>query len=113
MRNTIARFLMVLVIVLSGGLSEAATSFRVEVSGHGRPMILIPGLSSSGDTWKTTVARYQDRFRCHVLTLAGFAGVAPIKAPMLAAVRTELADYIRREHLDHPIVGHSLGGTLA
>ncbi len=92
----------------------APTSFNVQVTGQGRPMILIPGLMSSGDTWKSTVARYQDRFRCHVLTLAGFAGVAPIKDPLLATVRRELVDYIRAQQLDRPvIVGHSLGGTLA
>ena len=90
------------------------TSFKVQVTGQGRPMILIPGLMSSGDTWKSTVARYQDRFRCHVLTLAGFAGVPPIKDPLLATVRRELVDYIRAQQLDRPvIVGHSLGGTLA
>ena len=92
----------------------APTSFRVQVTGQGRPMILIPGLMSSGDTWTSTVARYQDRFRCHVLTLAGFAGVPPITQPLLATVRTELAAYIRAQRLDRPIiVGHSLGGTLA
>jgi pimeloyl-ACP methyl ester carboxylesterase len=90
------------------------TSFRVQVIGQGRPMILIPGMMSSGDVWRTTVARYQDRFQCHVLTLAGFAGVPPIAQPLLATVRTELAAYIRAQRLDHPvIVGHSLGGTLA
>ena len=94
--------------------TAAPTSFRVQIVGKGRPMILIPGLMSSGDTWKSTVARYQDRFECHVLTLAGFAGVPPITAPLLATVRTELADYIRVQKLDRPvIVGHSLGGTLA
>lgn len=94
--------------------ADAPTSFRVQVTGHGRPMILIPGYASSGDTWKSTVARYQDRYECHVLTLAGFAGVPPIAQPLLATVRTELAAYIDGHHLDHPvIVGHSLGGTLA
>jgi len=89
-------------------------SFRVTVSGHGPAVILIPGLASSGDTWKTTVARYQDRFECHVLTLAGFAGTPPIAEPLLAAVRAELPEYIRSRHLNRPIViGHSLGGTLA
>jgi N-formylmaleamate deformylase len=92
----------------------APHSFRVEVVGHGRPMILIPGLASSGDTWKTTVARYKDRFECHVLTLAGFARVPPIAEPLLATVRAELADYIRGHRLNQPIVvGHSLGATLA
>jgi hypothetical protein len=44
----------------------AQDPFQVKVTGHGRPVILIPGLSSSGETWDTTVARYQDRFQCHV-----------------------------------------------
>src|SRR5215510_16065031 len=73
-------------------------SFRVDVSGKGRSMILIPGLSSSGDTWTTTAARYQDRFRCHVLTLAGFAGVPAITTPLLATAREEIAAYIRDQH---------------
>jgi pimeloyl-ACP methyl ester carboxylesterase len=94
--------------------ADAPVSFRVQVVGRGRPMILIPGFASSGDTWKSTIARYQDRFECHVVTLAGFAGVPPIPQPLLATVRTELAAYIDAHHLDHPvIVGHSLGGTLA
>ena len=100
--------------VETAGITTAPTSFRVQVVGKGRPMILIPGLMSSGDTWKSTVARYQDRFECHVLTLAGFAGVPPITTPLLATARTELAEYIRGQRLDRPvIVGHSLGGTLA
>jgi pimeloyl-ACP methyl ester carboxylesterase len=89
-------------------------SFHVDVVGHGRPMILIPGLSSSPDTWTTTVARYRDRYECHVLTLAGFVGQPPITEPLMPAVRRDLAKYIRDRHLDHPVVvGHSLGGTLA
>jgi pimeloyl-ACP methyl ester carboxylesterase len=89
-------------------------SFRMQVSGSGRRMILIPGLASSGKTWDTTVARYRTRFTCYVLTVAGFAGVPPIDGPLLPAVRRDLAEYIRAQKLDRPIlVGHSLGGTLA
>ena len=105
-----------LVAVFSGFAwsEEKPRAFRVDVIGHGRPMILIPGLSSSPDTWKTTVARYRDRYECHVLTLAGFVGQPPIEEPLIATVREELAKYIRDKRLDHPvIVGHSLGGTLA
>jgi pimeloyl-ACP methyl ester carboxylesterase len=77
-------------------------------------MILIPGYTASGDTWKTTVVKYQGAFQCHVLTLAGFAGVPAIPTPLLATVRAELAAYIRDQRLERPvIVGHSLGGTLA
>jgi pimeloyl-ACP methyl ester carboxylesterase len=95
-------------------LAAAPASFRVEVSGHGRPMILIPGLSSSGDTWTTTVAHYQSQYTCHVLTLAGFAGVPAVSGPMLSTVVEDLAKYIESEHLDRPVVvGHSLGGNVA
>jgi len=106
-------------LLLSLGLSVglmAQAPFQVKVTGHGQPMILIPGLSSAGETWDTTVEHYKDRFECHVLTVAGFAGVPRVPAPMLDRVRDGLADYIRKNHLDHPvIVGHSLGGfvTLA
>jgi len=91
-----------------------ALPFGVRVTGHGPPMILIPGLASSGDVWNTTVAHEQDRFTCHVIELPGFAGRPRIAAPMLATVRDALAGYIRAHHLDHPvIVGHSLGGFVA
>jgi pimeloyl-ACP methyl ester carboxylesterase len=88
--------------------------FKVEVIGHGQPMILIPGLSSSGEVWASTVARYKAKYKCHVLTLAGFAGEPPITAPFLEKVRLGIADYIRQKKLHRPVVvGHSLGGFLA
>jgi hypothetical protein len=40
----------------------AQDAFRVQVTGHGQPMILIPGLSCPGEVWSSTVAHYQDRF---------------------------------------------------
>ena len=107
MRNTLFAFLLALPAI-------AQPAFQVKITGHGPTMILIPGLASSGETWDSTVARYQDRFECHVLTLAGFAGVPRIPAPMLDTVRDQLAAYIRDKKLVKPvIVGHSLGGFLA
>jgi N-formylmaleamate deformylase len=92
----------------------AQDAFQVKVSGHGQPMILIPGLSSGGETWDSTVAHYKDRFECHVLTVAGFNGVPRVPAPMLDTVRDAVATYIREKKLAKPvIVGHSLGGFLA
>ena len=88
--------------------------FAVRVTGHGPPMILIPGLASSGDVWNGTVAHLRERFTCHVLTLAGFAGQPRIADPMLTTVRDALAQYITAHQLERPvIVGHSLGGFLA
>jgi pimeloyl-ACP methyl ester carboxylesterase len=98
------------------GVHAAAepTSFKVTVTGQGRPMILIPGLASSAATWDSTLAHYAGRYQFHVLNLAGFAGVPAVPGATLKQVEQELADYIASQHLDHPvIVGHSLGGFLA
>jgi len=90
------------------------TSFSVTVSGHGRPVIFLPGLGCPGSVWDDTVAHFAGSIEAHVVTLAGFAGRPPIAAPLLITARDELAAYIRANKLDRPvIVGHSLGGFLA
>ncbi|MGK5006356.1 alpha/beta fold hydrolase [Janthinobacterium sp. LB2P70] len=105
--------------VLLAGASQAAApaAFTVDVTGQGRPVILIPGLASSGEVWQGTVARLcgpQAARQCHVLTLAGFAGVPSIEGDLLAQAEQQLADYIVAKKLGQPaIIGHSLGGFLA
>jgi pimeloyl-ACP methyl ester carboxylesterase len=105
------------VATATGGATPAPDpdAFRVEVHGAGRPMILIPGLTSSGAVWDATVAHFADRYEVHVLTLAGFAGVPPVAHDdFLAMERDAVLDYIRTEGLERPVmVGHSLGGVLA
>ncbi len=97
--------------------AQAAAShpaFQVEVHGAaGQPMILIPGLASSGAVWDGTVAHYCGQRQCHVLTLAGFGGNPAIEGPLLANAEQQLSDYIASNQLEQPIViGHSLGGFL-
>jgi pimeloyl-ACP methyl ester carboxylesterase len=89
------------------------TAFTVQVHGHGRPIILIPGVGCPGSVWDDAVAHFSDA-ETHVLTLAGFAGQPSINGPINATARSELARYIRDRKLDHPvIIGHSMGGFLA
>ncbi len=90
-------------------------AFTVAVAGTGnRPMILIPGFLSSGEVWGPVIEHFASRYRLHVLTLAGFAGVPAVDGPLLVRVRDELIAYIREERLNRPVlVGHSLGGFLA
>jgi len=101
------------------GLAPAAAAahpaFKVDVTGKGAPIILIPGLASPGEVWDGTVAHYcgDGKHQCHVLTLAGFAGQPAIDAPLLPAVEQQLSEYIVANKFDHPVViGHSLGGFL-
>lgn len=110
----VRQFVLVVSLLVSVFALAAPTSFTVEVTGKGKPMIFIPGLASSGEVWKDTVAQFANRYECHVVTLAGFAGVAPTATPLLSTVQKELAEYIDAKKLDRPImVGHSLGGFLA
>jgi pimeloyl-ACP methyl ester carboxylesterase len=90
------------------------TSFTVKVTGAGRPIIFIPGLACDGSVWDATIVHLAGKFETHVITLAGFAGSAPLDGqPLLPTVRTELIEYIRQNHLERPVlVGHSLGGFL-
>ena len=91
-----------------------AAPFSVVVTGSGPPMILIPGLASGGNVWDGTVAHFQGRYQCHVLTLAGFAGQPPLDGPFLQKVRDGIIDYIHQHNLIRPIIiGHSLGGMMA
>ena len=115
-----AAFFTTLAIACTAQAAPAATrpAFQVAVTGQGAPVILIPGLASSGEVWQATVARLcgdaRPQRQCHVLTLSGFAGVPKIEGDLLAQAETQLAAYIRDHRLGQPaIIGHSLGGFLA
>ena len=112
----ITRLSLVLAFAVGTSFAADSAAFQVKVTGHGQPMILIPGLACPGAVWDSTVAHFSDHYECHVITLAGFGGTpARVGAgPFLEGARQELASYIGRLKLDHPIiVGHSLGGYLA
>lgn len=87
---------------------------HVEITGRGRPVVLVPGLATSGDCWRDAVARLAGRYECHVLTLGGFAGQPTFEGPFLDTARDSILGYLRARGLARPIViGHSLGGVLA
>ena len=112
-RLLLALFLLTGCATVSTTRSAPQAPFNVKVTGQGRPMLFIPGLSSPGDVWDQTVAHYAKDHECHVLTLAGFGGAAPIDGALLPQVHDALAAYIRAHHLEAPvIVGHSLGGFM-
>jgi N-formylmaleamate deformylase len=103
--------------ILTGAHLDAAepTAFSVQLTGKGAPVIFIPGFTCPGSVWDTTVDAIKADHECHVITIAGFAGVpASGVEPILAGVRDQLISYIKDKQLNHPvIVGHSMGGFLA
>src|SRR4051812_39724453 len=111
------RFVLAAVAVLTAATASAADyPFTVTVTGKGRPVVFVPGFGCSGKVWDSTVAHFKDRCECHVLTLAGFAGVPPVKGdgPFLDAVVKGVADYAKDKKLTNAaVVGHSLGAHVA
>jgi pimeloyl-ACP methyl ester carboxylesterase len=107
--------LLIALLAANSIVSHGQQLFTVEVKGKGKPMILIHGLTCNGDVWKETVAHYQDKYECHILTLAGFGGNAPaVKDKFLSAVKDDVISYAKTKKLKKPvIVGHSMGAFLA
>jgi pimeloyl-ACP methyl ester carboxylesterase len=93
---------------------QAPKPIHVEVSGNGNPIIFIPGFTVPGDVWNPVVKELEKTYECHVVTLAGFGGKAPIGFPWLPKVNDALQNYISTNNLENAtIIGHSLGGTIA
>lgn len=94
----------------------ASERLSVEVTGSGPDVILIPGLSSSPQVWRSTIAGVPG-YRYHLVHISGFAGRpagANASGPVVAPVADEIARYVREAGLKKPaIVGHSLGGAWA
>jgi N-formylmaleamate deformylase len=117
MTNVCKISFLLLFPVFTRAQTETPHSFGVKIFGHGKPMILIPGLKGDGEgTYATTIAHYKDHYTCYVITLAGFAGQPPSARTtnVLQGQRDEILQYVRGKQLQKPVlVGFSFGGTLA
>lgn len=102
-------------LILGHEIANAQVYFTAEVKGRGKPMILIHGLYCSGEVWKETVERYQNKYECHILTLAGFGGnAAQLNDHFLDSVKYDIIDYVKVKKLTKPVImGHSLGAFLS
>lgn len=91
------------------------TSFKVQVEGKGKAIILIPGLMSDQRVWQQLATALKPNYQLHLVSLAGFAGTPALATSLkLTQVTSELAAYIQHQQLKQPIViGHSMGAFLA
>lgn len=96
-------------------LAAEGYSFQVIRQGVGkRTVVFIPGFACSGEVWQETVEAIKDSCTCYVLTMPGFAGVAPEAHPSFERWKQQIIRFIEAEHLVKPVlVGHSMGGGLA
>ncbi|MCL9806192.1 alpha/beta hydrolase [Flavobacterium amniphilum] len=107
--------LLFAIVLLFSAFSHAQNqSFEVKITGKGKPVILIPGYSCSGDVWNETVEHLKKNYELHVITIAGFGGVKPIENDeILKTVRNEIISYVKVKNLKKPmLIGHSLGAFM-
>lgn len=120
--NKTFKILVTLLVAIFTAISASAQSnqdkydFKVSIYGEGKDIVLIPGLSSPGAVWDSTVEELKQNYTCHVLSLPGFAGVDPVelKDGFLPEMADQIVYYIKENQLNDPILmGHSLGGFLS
>jgi pimeloyl-ACP methyl ester carboxylesterase len=115
MKNIILCSILLIANTIVFGQKYSDYPFKVEKSGVGnQSIIFIPGFASSGEVWDETVKIYNENYTCYTLTMAGFAGVEPSEKPSFKTWKNRIADYIKEENIESPIIiGHSMGGGLA
>jgi pimeloyl-ACP methyl ester carboxylesterase len=107
-----ALLLFSFLIALTTGLF-AQSSISVKTSGSGDPILYLPGFATPGEVWKETAALLPNH-SAHLVTYAGFGGVAPVEMPWYEKLKTDLIEYITSNNLSNlTVIGHSMGGNLA
>ncbi len=105
--------ILLFILILVQNTLVAQSSISVKTSGKGNPVIFLPGFATPGEVWNGTVANLPDH-QAHLVTYAGFGGVAPVEMPWYGKLKSDLIDYIQSNQLENLIlVGHSMGGNLA
>lgn len=119
MKSIFKLFVLFFVICFWSIESQAQEKSKLlsKTIGSGQPIILIPGLTCSGDVWLEMSNAFKDDYELHILTLPGFAGNTPFKnldTGFFEKSQLLILNYIEKNKINKPIIiGHSLGGTLA
>ena len=95
---------------------DVSDRITVTVRGKGPDVVLVPGLATSSAVWDATAKHFEDRYRLHIVQVAGFGG-SPSRANSKGAVIQPTVDaidaYIKTNSLKSPkVIGHSLGGLM-
>lgn len=86
-----------------------------EVAGRGRPVILLHGWLGSWDHWADTMIHLESRFRGYALDFWGFGDSGKHRNSFHISDFVALVDqFMERLGIESaPIIGHSMGGTVA
>jgi pimeloyl-ACP methyl ester carboxylesterase len=95
-------------------MTREQSTFLVEKTGAGNPLILIPGLMSSGKVYQEIATELSKHYQVHVVSVKGFAGTPQTGSFSLNQFVADIVSYIDLERLNKPsIIGHSMGGLTA
>ncbi|MEX2333715.1 MAG: alpha/beta hydrolase [Pseudohongiella sp.] len=104
----------ILLMALLTQTAAAQQAIHVEQRGSGQALIFLPGFTNPGSIWNETARNLQGDYQQHLVSYAGFNGLAPIGTPWYSRLKTELIAYVTDNALEEVVViGHSMGGTLA
>jgi pimeloyl-ACP methyl ester carboxylesterase len=79
-----------------------------------RTLVLLPGIGCGAWVWDSTVAALRSKYTIYAVTFPGFDGLAPVKPPYMAAFADGVAQLLRQEKVQRPVlVGHGMGGDVA
>ena len=96
---------------------ERLPHISVEALGSGKPVVLIPGLSTPREVWSQIAPELAKSHRVLLVQVNGFAGDNPganAKPGILDGIVADIHTYLASHHLaSAPVVGHSMGGLVA
>ena len=105
--------LLICFTLLLQPLVVAQSSISVKTSGTGDPILYLPGFATPGEVWNETASQFPTH-AAHIVTYAGFGGIAPVEMPWYETLKTDLIEYINSNNLNNlTVIGHSMGGNLA
>ena len=112
--RTIKSILVALIISISTSTIQAnEAQLQAKVTGHGSPVVFLPGFACSGDVWNDIIKPIEKQYECHTISYPGFNGIPAPDTLWYQTVADQVNDYINKLVEKPIIVGHSLGGTLA
>jgi len=89
-------------------------AIKSDIIGKGEVILFLPGFTTPGSVWNETVENLSKDYESHLISYAGFNGLAPIEMPWYSGVKDAIISYINKNELSKiTLVGHSMGGNLA
>src|ERR1039457_6510836 len=92
---------LVITLLFLAQFAFTQKAITVIKSGTGKPIIFLPGFTAQGSVWDETIKNLNGSYEIHIVSYAGFNGLEPIGTPWYDAIKKQLLEYIKNEHLSN------------